>query len=263
VTRTAEELSVVCQEGFVPDGVRCEKGWRVFKLEGPFEFSEVGFLSVLAAPLAEAGVGIFAVSTFDTDYVLVKEEGPDPAAEALRGWGYEVRDLPAKGGRVGVRFIRHATFVFEAGGVRVLVAPMLGPAGAAQPVANTPNGRRNPLVGLPFGDEISTLLQKIDAVLVTHTHADHWDLKAQDLISKDTPILCQPEDAKKIEAAGFRQVVPADPELEWGSLHQTRTAGRHGTGKSGAAWRPSPASWSARTAPRHSTLRGIRSGAPR
>jgi L-ascorbate metabolism protein UlaG (beta-lactamase superfamily) len=54
---------------------------------------------------------------------------------------------------VRVRFIRHATLVFEAGGVSVLVDPMLGPAGAAEPVANTPNGRRNPLVDLPFGDE--------------------------------------------------------------------------------------------------------------
>ena len=51
-----------------------------------------------------------------------------------------------------MRFIRHATFVFEAGGARVLVDPMLGPAGAAGPVANTPNQRRNPLVDLPFGE---------------------------------------------------------------------------------------------------------------
>lgn len=96
VTRTADGLSVVCPEGLVPDGVSCEKGWRVFELEGPFEFSEVGILSAVAAPLAEAGVGIFAVSTFDTDYVLVKEERLDPAADALRERGHDVRDLPAK-----------------------------------------------------------------------------------------------------------------------------------------------------------------------
>ncbi len=96
VTRTAGELSVVCPEGSVPDGVRCEKGWRVFRLEGPFEFTEVGILSAVAAPLAEAGVGIFAVSTFDTDYVLVKEEHLGDAAEALRGRGHEVRNIPAE-----------------------------------------------------------------------------------------------------------------------------------------------------------------------
>ena len=91
VTRTADELSVVCPEGLVPDGVRCEKGWHVFELEGPFEFTEVGILSAVAAPLAEAGVGIFAVSTFDTDYVLVKEERLGAAVAALRGRGHEVR----------------------------------------------------------------------------------------------------------------------------------------------------------------------------
>ena len=92
VTRTADELSVVCSEELVPDGVRREEGWRVLKLEGPFEFTEVGILSAVATPLAEADVGIFAVSTFDTDYVLVKEERLDAAASALRGRGHEVRE---------------------------------------------------------------------------------------------------------------------------------------------------------------------------
>ena len=138
-----------------------------------------------------------------------------------------------------MRFIRHATFVFEAGGVRVLVDPMLGRAGAAEPVANTPNQRRNPLVDLPFGDEETfTLLREIDAVLVTHTHADHWDPRAENLIPKDTPILCQPEDEEKIEAARFQQVLPIDRELKWGSLHLTRTGGRHGTGEIGRRMAP-------------------------
>ena len=96
VTRTAHELSVVCPAEFVPAGVKCEKGWRVFELEGPFKFSEVGILSAVAAPLARAGIGIFAVSTFDTDYVLFKEEGLDPAAGALRDRGHEVRNLSTK-----------------------------------------------------------------------------------------------------------------------------------------------------------------------
>lgn len=90
VTRTANELSLVCTEGSVPEGVRCEKGWRVLKLEGPFEFSEVGVLASVAAPLAEVGVSIFAVSTFDTDYVLVKDEQLEPAVGALRERSHEV-----------------------------------------------------------------------------------------------------------------------------------------------------------------------------
>ncbi len=90
VTRTAEELSVVCPESAVPEDIRCEKGWRVLKLEGPFEFSEVGVLASLTAPLAEAGISIFAISTFDTDYVLVKKERLDLAVAALRERFHEV-----------------------------------------------------------------------------------------------------------------------------------------------------------------------------
>jgi len=90
VTRTAEELSVVCPESAVSEDIRCEKGWRVLKLEGPFEFSEVGVLASLTAPLAEAGIAIFAISTFDTDYVLVKKERLDLAVAALRERSHEV-----------------------------------------------------------------------------------------------------------------------------------------------------------------------------
>ncbi len=90
ITRTAEELSVVCPESSVPGDVGCEKGWRVLKLEGPFEFSEVGVLASVTAPLAEAGIAIFAISTFDTDYVLVKEERLDLAFAALRERSHEV-----------------------------------------------------------------------------------------------------------------------------------------------------------------------------
>jgi hypothetical protein len=90
VTRTGDELSVVCPEEAVPNDARSEGGWRAPKLDGPFEFSEVGVLASLAAPLAEARVGIFVVSTFDTDYVLVKEEQLQPAVAAVRGRGHEV-----------------------------------------------------------------------------------------------------------------------------------------------------------------------------
>jgi uncharacterized protein len=92
VTRTEDELSVVCLEGDVPEGVPQEQGWRAMKLEGPFELSMVGVLSSVTTPLAGTGVSIFAVSTFDTDYVLVREEQLDLAADALRGHGHEVRE---------------------------------------------------------------------------------------------------------------------------------------------------------------------------
>lgn len=81
---------MVCPERSVPEDVRYEEGWRVLKLEGPFEFSEVGVLASVTAPLAEAVIAIFAVSTFDTDYVLVKKERLDLAVAALRERSHEV-----------------------------------------------------------------------------------------------------------------------------------------------------------------------------
>ena len=90
VTRTPDELSVVCPEDGVPHGVRREGGWRALEVEGPLEFSLVGVLSSVVTPLAGAGVSIFAVSTYDTDYVLVKDEQLDLAVAALRARGHEV-----------------------------------------------------------------------------------------------------------------------------------------------------------------------------
>ena len=91
VTRTEDELSVVCPEGDVPEGIAREQGWRALKLEGPFELSTVGILSSVAVPLAGAGASIFTVSTFDTDYVLVREGQLDLAVDTLREHGHEVR----------------------------------------------------------------------------------------------------------------------------------------------------------------------------
>lgn len=90
VTRTRAELSVVCAEGAVPEGIRCEGGWRVFQIEGPLDFGLTGILASVAGPLAEAGVSIFAVSTFDTDYVLVREESVERAIAALGAAGHRV-----------------------------------------------------------------------------------------------------------------------------------------------------------------------------
>ena len=97
VTRTRDELSVVCQEDAVPEGIFRERGWRALRLEGPFDLSMVGVLASVASPLAEAGASIFAVSTFDTDYVLVREEQLDLAVGTLRARGHRVGDHAAGG----------------------------------------------------------------------------------------------------------------------------------------------------------------------
>ena len=90
VTRTGEELSVVCSEVAVPDGVQCEKGWRCLRIRGPLAFSEVDVLSSLIAPLAKAGIPVFVVSTYDTDNILVKEERLPAAQAILAAEGYSV-----------------------------------------------------------------------------------------------------------------------------------------------------------------------------
>jgi uncharacterized protein len=91
IVRTPAELSIVCASDSVPDGVRSEKGWRCFSLTGPIPFQETGVLSSIAAPLAEAGIGIFAISTFDTDYVLVPAPRLADAVRALESAGHRVR----------------------------------------------------------------------------------------------------------------------------------------------------------------------------
>jgi uncharacterized protein len=97
VTRTQDELSVVCPEDVVPESISRERGWRAFRLEGPFDLSMVGILASVASPLAAAGASIFAVSTFDTDYVLVREEQLDLAVDTLRASGHRVGDHAAGG----------------------------------------------------------------------------------------------------------------------------------------------------------------------
>ena len=90
ITRTRDELSVVCELSRVPAGVQSQPGWRVFKVHGPFVLSEIGVLSALAAPLAAAEISLFVVSTFDTDYLLVASETLLAAVAALERAGHTV-----------------------------------------------------------------------------------------------------------------------------------------------------------------------------
>ena len=90
ITRTADELSIICAASFVPAGLKAERGWRLFKFQGPFEFTATGILTAVLAPLADAKVGILALSTFDTDYLLVKTSHLDDAVRALVAAGHTV-----------------------------------------------------------------------------------------------------------------------------------------------------------------------------
>ncbi|HEX6373313.1 MAG TPA: ACT domain-containing protein [Longimicrobium sp.] len=90
VTRTRDELSIICRMDAVPRGIRAEGGWRCLEVEGPLAFELTGVLAALTAPLAAAGIALFAVSTYDTDYLLLKAENLDRAIEVLREAGHRV-----------------------------------------------------------------------------------------------------------------------------------------------------------------------------
>jgi hypothetical protein len=90
ITRTADELSVVCPQNLVPEDVRCERGWRCLRVAGTMEFSMVGVVASLVTPLAESGISVFVISTFDTDYLLVKESDLQGAVAKFRAAGHEV-----------------------------------------------------------------------------------------------------------------------------------------------------------------------------
>jgi hypothetical protein len=90
ITRTADELSIVCPESNVPEGIQCESDWRCIKIEGPLDFALTGILVSIAAPLAHVGISIFAISTYDTDYLMVRRESLDRAILALERSGHHV-----------------------------------------------------------------------------------------------------------------------------------------------------------------------------
>jgi hypothetical protein len=90
VTRTSDELSVVCEESRIPTSIQAQPGWRVFQVHGPFAFSEVGVMAALTAPLAVEQISVFVVSTYDTDYLLVNVGNLAPAITALERAGHTI-----------------------------------------------------------------------------------------------------------------------------------------------------------------------------
>ncbi len=97
MTRTPYELSIVCEADVVPDEVQAERGWSALAVQGPLDLNLTGILARLAVPLEAAGISIFAVSTYDTDYVLVRAGDFERAIEALRKAGHTVTNETADG----------------------------------------------------------------------------------------------------------------------------------------------------------------------
>jgi L-ascorbate metabolism protein UlaG (beta-lactamase superfamily) len=135
-----------------------------------------------------------------------------------------------------LRLIRHATLRLELDGRHLLVDPMLDPAGARPPVEDTENDRRNPLVELPEPAEV--VVSGVDAVIVTHLHEDHFDALAAELLPKDVPLFCQPEDAERLRDHGFADVRPVAERERLDGIELIRTPARHGEGAIAEALAP-------------------------
>ena len=100
ITRTGDELSIVCREADVPAGAPAERGWRCLAVAGPLPFEMTGVIASLTMPLAEAGVPVFVISTYDTDHLLVQAAALDAAVAALEAAGHAVTPgRRAPGGR--------------------------------------------------------------------------------------------------------------------------------------------------------------------
>lgn len=83
ITRTEDELSIVCNQNWVPIGIKAEKNWRMLKIKGQLDFALVGILKRVITPLSDNGISIYAISTYDTDYVLIQDKQFDQAIELL------------------------------------------------------------------------------------------------------------------------------------------------------------------------------------
>ncbi len=126
-----------------------------------------------------------------------------------------------------IQFIRHATSILYLNNKKILVDPVLSPNGTITAIENVPNKNNNPLVDLPL--PIDSIVN-CDAVFVTHTHRDHFDDMAAELLPKNMPIFCQPEAEAKIKAFGFINVISIKGFFEWEGIKINRTKGIHGHG---------------------------------
>jgi L-ascorbate metabolism protein UlaG (beta-lactamase superfamily) len=129
---------------------------------------------------------------------------------------------------VRITLVRSATIVVEVAGRRILVDPMLDDMGARPPIAGTANQVANPVVPLPFPAE--EVVRGLDAVIVTHRHRDHLDARGEELLPRDVPVFCQPEDEAALRDLGL-DARSVEDVLVWDDLSIARTPARHGAGR--------------------------------
>jgi L-ascorbate metabolism protein UlaG (beta-lactamase superfamily) len=128
---------------------------------------------------------------------------------------------------VRITLVRSATVILELAGRRILVDPMLDDVGTRPPIEQTRNPVANPTAPLPFpADDV---VRDLDAVIVTHRHRDHLDTKAEEVLPRDVPVFCQPEDEDALRELGL-DARAVEVDVDWDGLRMTRTPARHGTG---------------------------------
>jgi hypothetical protein len=93
ITRTHTELSIICPEMNIPDNITSSRGWRVIKIEGKFDFNEIGVLNSITTPLAKAQISLLTTSTYDTDYILIQESHYDRARLVLKNAGHQLIEV--------------------------------------------------------------------------------------------------------------------------------------------------------------------------
>jgi L-ascorbate metabolism protein UlaG (beta-lactamase superfamily) len=129
---------------------------------------------------------------------------------------------------MNLTLVRNATLILETPAGRLLVDPMLDPAGARPPIEQTANPVRNPTVELPFPPE--RVVEGLDAVLVTHRHEDHLDDTAVRLIPRAVPVFCQPEDEAALRELGL-DARPVETSVDWSGMTVHRVPAQHGFGE--------------------------------
>lgn len=127
-----------------------------------------------------------------------------------------------------ITLVRSATVLLELADKRILVDPMLDDVGARPPIEGTRNQVANPTAPLPF--PANEIVRGLDAVIVTHRHRDHLDGTAEELLPRDVPVFCQPDDEQALRDLGL-DARPVADALSWDGLRITRTPARHGSGK--------------------------------
>jgi L-ascorbate metabolism protein UlaG (beta-lactamase superfamily) len=147
-----------------------------------------------------------------------------------------IRKFISGGIYVEIQLIRHATLKIRMNHLNFIVDPMLSAKDEMEPVANAANEWRNPLVDLPVS--IENILSNVDAVILTHTHRDHFDEYAIQNLQKDIQIFCQPDDEEKLKELGFTTVTKIKEKISWNGVNFTRTGGQHGTGELGKKMGP-------------------------